>query len=267
MPASICGDLTTNPVLDQNPKLRDTERVMPLSALIFDVDGTLSETEDVHREAFNQAFEELGLDWNWDRELYHQLLRVSGGKERIGHYLATDAPAGAPVNARDEWIGSLHRRKTEIYTGRVDTGTVRLRPGVAALVAAARAEGCRLAIATTTSLPNVESLLRATLGDNGLAVFEVIAASDMVSRKKPASDVYEKALADLGLAPCECLALEDSAIGLKSAAGARIPVVITQSAYTAEDDFTGALAVFQDLSHAAGPAKGSPMRAPPFLQP
>ena len=59
-----------------------------LKALIFDVDGTLADTErDGHRVAFNQAFAEAGLDWDWTVSLYGDLLEVTGGRERILFYL------------------------------------------------------------------------------------------------------------------------------------------------------------------------------------
>lgn len=231
---------------------------MPLDALIFDVDGTLSETEEAHREAFNVAFADAGLDWTWDRGLYGELLKVTGGKERIRHFIDTRLPAGSFARADlAEWIAQLHQAKTRIYTGMVDGGAVGLRPGVASLLDAARTAGLRLAIATTTSLPNVESLLEATLGSGWDAVFEVIAAGDQVARKKPAPDVFELALRRLELGAGACLALEDSANGLASARGAGLGTVITTSAYTAGETFEGALTVVESLAELAGPARGT----------
>lgn len=230
---------------------------MQLEALIFDVDGTLSETEEAHREAFNQSFAEAGLSWSWDRPLYRELLKVTGGKERIRHFMTRAAPDGLSRPDADAWIAGLHKRKTAIYTAMVDDGAVALRPGVAPLLEAARGAGVRLAIATTTSLPNVESLLAATLGAGWPSVFEVIAAGDQVARKKPAPDVFELALSRLGLPPAVCLALEDSANGVASATGAGLSTLVTLSAYTSGDRFDGALAVVEDLAALAGPAKGT----------
>ncbi|MEW5962602.1 MAG: HAD-IA family hydrolase [Pseudomonadota bacterium] len=230
---------------------------MPLEALIFDVDGTLSETEEVHREAFNQAFAEAGLGWIWDQALYRELLRVTGGRERIRHFMTRAAPHDLTRPDADAWIAGLHKRKTAIYTAMVDDGAVTLRPGVAALLDAARADGVRLAIATTTSLPNVESLLAATLGKGWAGVFEVIAAGDQVPRKKPAPDVFDLALRRLDLPPTACLALEDSANGVASATGAGLGTLVTLSGFTSGDRFDGALAVVEDLAVLAGPAKGT----------
>lgn len=220
---------------------------VPLEALIFDVDGTLAETEELHREAFNAVFREAGLDWTWDRRLYGDLLRVTGGKERIRHYV--DAVLRKSVtDDTDALIARLHRRKTALYGELIAGGSAALRPGVGELIAAARAAGIRLAIATTTSRPNVTALLDATLGAGREAVFEVIVAGDEVAAKKPAPDVYLKVLRRLRL-PSRCaLAIEDSANGLRSAVAAGLPVLVTKGVYTAADPFDGAACVVDDLT-------------------
>lgn len=217
-----------------------------LKALIFDVDGTLAETEEVHRAAFNDAFLEAGLDWHWGRELYGELLRVTGGKERIAHFIDTvqRKPRSSDTAAM---IAMLHRRKTALYAHRIGAGHIELRPGIAELIAAARAAGVRLAIATTTSRPNVDALLAATL-EVGALPFEVIVAGDEVAAKKPAPDVYLEALRQLRLDARSCLALEDSANGVRSAHAAGIPVLVTKGMYTLADDFSGAIAVLDDLA-------------------
>lgn len=224
-----------------------------LAALIFDIDGTLAETEELHRRAFNEAFAEAGLDWRWGTELYRELLKVTGGKERMRHYAAAyRAHAQAPA---DEQLRTLHARKTARYTALVETGAICLRPGIARLIDEARAAGVRLAIATTTSPPNVAALLHATLGAAAGDWFEVIVAGDAVARKKPFPDAYELALAKLGLSPVTCIAFEDSTNGLRAARGAGLATVVTPSLYTANEDFDGALAV---LSHLGEP--GLPYR-------
>jgi HAD superfamily hydrolase (TIGR01509 family) len=212
-------------------------------ALIFDVDGTLAETEEIHRRAFNETFAAFGLGWTWDVALYAELLQVAGGKERIRHYQRL---AGG-LALSDGEVAELHRRKTDRYADLVSGGACALRDGVAKTLAAAAARGQRLAIATTTSRANVEALLAATLGPRGLPLFEVIVAGDEVARKKPAPDVYREALAHLGLPAAACLAIEDSRNGLLAARGAGIPVLIIRSAYFANDDFNGALAVVDRL--------------------
>jgi HAD superfamily hydrolase (TIGR01509 family) len=207
---------------------------MTLNALIFDVDGTLAETEEAHRNAFMRAFAQAGLNWNWPPKLYRKLLKVSGGRERI---LAFD-PDASP-----ELVAALHRRKTEIYTGMVASGRVMLRPGIERLIGEAREAGIRLAIASTTSRANVIALL-----GHRSEWFEVIACGEDAARKKPDPQVYQLVLSRMGLPAGECLALEDSANGVRAACAAGIDVVVSESIYTTGDDFSGALAVFPDLA-------------------
>lgn len=223
---------------------------MRAAALIFDVDGTLSETEELHRQAFNETFASFGLPWRWDRAAYRELLQVTGGKERIASFVATLPDGGGQAVER---IAEIHAAKTQRYTERAAAGALSLRPGIARLIAQARQHGVRLAIATTTSLPNVEALLRSTLGVDAPAAFEVIGAGDVVAAKKPAADIYTYVLERLALRPDECVAFEDSGNGLKAAIGAGIPTVITPGIYTGDDDFCGALAVLSDLGEADAP--------------
>jgi HAD superfamily hydrolase (TIGR01509 family) len=204
-----------------------------LEALIFDVDGTLAETEELHRAAFNAAFTEAGLGWHWTQADYHGLLKTTGGKERIAAFMAQTGASGVDIPA-------LHRAKTAQYTAMMARGGLALRPGVADLIHRARSAGVRLAIATTTSRPNVDALCAACFGQPSGAVFEVIACGDEVAAKKPAPDVFVLALHRLGLPARACLALEDSRNGLRSALAAGLCTIVTPSAYTADEDFTGA---------------------------
>lgn len=215
-------------------------------AIIFDVDGTLSETEETHRRAFNRSFSDAGLDWHWDQDLYRQLLEVTGGKERIRYYIERFGGTGVPMDTLDEFIPTLHARKTEHYTAMVSGGEVPLRPGIHALIDDARSNGFRLAIATTTTPANVDALLGATLG--GDAIFEAICAGDSVANKKPAPDVYDLALKQLGLPAEACVAIEDSRNGLLSSVAAGIATVVTPGIYTAGADFSEAALVIDDLA-------------------
>jgi HAD superfamily hydrolase (TIGR01509 family) len=225
--------------------LAERERaVMPdekLAALIFDVDGTLAETEELHRAAFNAAFAAAGLPWRWDVALYARLLKVTGGKERIAHYLTLLPDPPALDSAA---IAALHADKTARYAELVESGGLALRSGVAALVESAGAAGLRLAIATTTSRPNVDALLARTFGRNP---FDVIVAGDEVAAKKPAPDVYVEALRRLGLPAAACVAIEDTEQGLRSALGAGLACVVTKSVYGDGGNFAGALAVVASL--------------------
>jgi len=231
--------------------------VAELEALLFDVDGTLADTErDGHRVAFNRAFAEAGLDWDWTPELYGRLLDVTGGKERIAHFLATELPDFRFDGDPDTRIAELHRRKTHFYTQLLGEGSIPLRPGVERLLRAARAAGLRLAVATTTTPANVEALLTYTLGAEAVEWFEVIAAGDVVPHKKPAPDIYFWAMQQLGLGPEACLAFEDSENGVHSARAAGLrALVVTTNGYTESHDFTGATLVLDQLGEPGHPCR------------
>ncbi len=221
---------------------------MALQALLLDVDGTLAETErDGHRPAFNETFAAEGLDWRWDEARYGELLPVTGGKERIRAYCEQHHPDFLAEPGAEQRIAALHADKTRRYVATVAAGRIPLRPGVERLVRLAHQQGLRLAIATTTSPQNVGALLEATM-PGSTAWFEVIGAGDAVAHKKPAPDIYTWVLDRLDLPASECLAIEDSAVGLRAATGAGVPTVVTPSLYTAGEDFSGALTVLDDLS-------------------
>ncbi|HQT80925.1 MAG: phosphatase [Ferrovum sp. 37-45-19] len=217
-------------------------------AFLFDVDGTLAETErDAHRIAFNQAFKDHQLDWFWDEKLYGELLDVTGGKERIRHYLNNYIQDGSHQSHWNNLIKEIHQTKTSHYLSLLHEGLIPLRPGVKRLLEEARAEGIRLAIVTTTTPDNVIALLENSLGKHSVEWFEVIAAGDVVKAKKPAPDIYLWTLKQLGLKPEECLAIEDSENGLKAATKAAIPTLITMSEYTKHQLFEDALLVTNHL--------------------
>ncbi len=232
---------------DERARERIGSTGMNPRAIIFDVDGTLADTEEGHRQAYNRAFEEAGLPWHWDQALYARLLAVTGGKERMRHFVADFWNSVAPTDL-DDLIARLYRRKTEIYTAMVRAGGMPLRPGIAELIARAHAAGIRLAVATTTAQENVVALLTANLGHNGARLFGVLGCGDQVPHKKPAPDIYVWVLRQLGLGAAECLALEDSELGLAAARAAGLRTFVTVNAYTRGQDFRGAEAVFEDLS-------------------
>lgn len=221
---------------------------MTIKAIIFDVDGTLADTEDAHRIAFNKAFAENHLDWNWDVALYDQLLKVTGGKERIKYFVESFLPAFKKPADYDGFVKHLHSVKTRHYTAMLAEGHIPLRPGIRQLINEAHASGILLAISTTTSPENVAGLLEVGLGKNWQSYFSSIGCGDIVPHKKPAPDIYHWVLNDLGLPPGDCIALEDSNNGLRSSLAAGIKTYITINHYTRHQDFNGAAAIFDDLS-------------------
>ena len=224
--------------------------LVALEALIFDFDGTIAETErDGHRVAYNEAFADLGLPWNWDVATYGKLLAVAGGKERLVHFIATLAkphdydPMSVAVR--------VHAQKVKRFASIAPTLT--LRPGLVRLVAEAKAAGVRLAIATTASEDGVRAVLQTS--PDTLSAFDLIAAGDVVPHKKPAPDVYTYVLDHLGIDAKGAVAFEDSAIGLTAARAAGIATVVSPSIYTERESFDGAAVVVTSLGEENSPAK------------
>jgi len=220
---------------------------MTIKAIILDVDGTLADTEDAHRIAFNKAFAENHLDWNWNVALYDKLLKVTGGKERIKYFVESFLSNFEKPTDYDGYVKHLHLVKTGHYTAMLADGHIPLRPGIKQLINNAHEGGIRLAIATTTSPENVAALLEVGLGKDWESYFACVGCGDIVPHKKPAPDIYLWVLNDLCLAPGDCIALEDSNNGLRSSLAAGIKTYITVNHYTRNQDFTGAAAVFDDL--------------------
>ncbi|NNK97449.1 MAG: HAD family hydrolase [Xanthomonadales bacterium] len=219
-----------------------------LKALIFDVDGTLTDNEvHGHRVAFNLAFRDAGLDWFWDVEIYERLLEVFGGKERIRYYIEDFLTHFNAPGDLDGFILDLHKSKTAHYLALLKSGALPLRPGVARLIREARAAGLRLAIASTTTFENAELLIKMSLGEECLDWFDVMACGDVVANKKPAPDIYLYALEQLGLPAAECLVFEDTEAGLVSARAAGLTTLITVNESTREQDFSGAAIVLDQL--------------------
>jgi HAD superfamily hydrolase (TIGR01509 family) len=223
-----------------------------LQALVFDVDGTLADTEEAHRAAFNKAFAVAGCSWVWDQVSYGTLLEVSGGKERILHYWKQVHPDMIPFygNTVEESVHRLHALKTQIYERAMLEGAVALRPGVLDLIAAARDEGLLLAIATTTTPANIAALLNVNIGLNWRELFAVVEDAATAPLKKPHPQVYLQAIQRLYVPANACLVFEDSLNGLQSATAAGLATVITPTDYTRHQNFQNALRVLPSLAGA-----------------
>jgi HAD superfamily hydrolase (TIGR01509 family) len=221
---------------------------MAIKAIIFDVDGTLADTEDGHRKSFNKAFAECGLDWNWDVALYDKLLKVTGGKERIKYFVSDFLSGFDKPSDYEGFVKNLHAVKTKHYTNMLREGHIPLRPGIKQLIYDAHAAGITLAIATTTTPENVSALLEVGLGNDWERYFAANGCGDIVPHKKPAPDIYFWVLEKLGLSADECIALEDSENGLRSSLSAGIKTYVTTNHYTRNQNFAGADGIFDDLS-------------------
>ena len=225
---------------------------MTIKAIIFDVDGTLADTEDGHRQSFNKAFAENGLDWNWDAALYNKLLKVTGGKERIKYFVSDFLTDFAKPADFDDFVKKLHAVKTTHYTRMLSEGHIPLRPGIRQLIQDAHDAGITLAISTTTTPENVSALLEVTLGRDWEKLFAANGCGDIIPHKKPAPDIYLWVLDKLGLSAADCIALEDSENGLRSSLAAGIKTYVTTNQFTRNQDFTGAAGVYDDLSDLSG---------------
>jgi len=224
-----------------------------IRALLWDVDGTLAETErDGHRVAFNEAFAAAGVPWRWSEARYGELLAVAGGRERLLHDMRSQPQAPADAIARAQLAHHLHQLKNARYAAIVVRGALRLRAGVAALLADCMAGGVRLAIVTTTSRVNVQALLGRQLGPNWAARFAAVVCAADAPRKKPDPQAYLQGLAALALAPEEAVAVEDSPAGLEAARRAHVPVLLTRSHYFPTTVAAGALAAGPSLGQAHG---------------
>jgi len=228
---------------------------MKIKGIIFDVDGTLADTESIHHQSFNQAFRDFDLDWHWDQQQYIRLLAISGGRERIRYFLEQDAKLRPVIKSPEKFCHRLHRHKSEIYRDRLSRSQIRLRPGVKRLIKEALDKEICLGIATSSSRANLITLLRSTLGEQSLAWFSAVITNDIVVDKKPSPVVYQCALANLGISPDAGIAIEDTDNGNQAALAAGLTTVITTHPFTAGHAFRGASLVVDKLGEAGQPVK------------
>lgn len=231
---------------------------MGIDALIFDVDGTLADTEEAHRVAFNLAFERYRLGWVWQPPEYRELLKITGGKERMAHFIGKLPLTDAERKRLLSMVPDIHAEKTRFYSSFVADGAVPLRSGVARLLEEALAAGCKLAIASTTTAVNIDALLQSTLGPRGLDMFAVIACGDQVHAKKPSPEIYQLALHALHMRPEHAVAFEDSPNGLRAAMAAEIWTVVTPNFWTRDGDFSAAAMELPGLGEPDDPLPEEP---------
>jgi HAD superfamily hydrolase (TIGR01509 family) len=211
-----------------------------LEALLFDIDGTLVDNEELHRRAFNQAFLEFRLGWDWDGAYYAGLLAHSGGRDRMARHIdSLDLPPGEKIRLR-RLIPAIHQLKTRIYRDRLDGTMVRLRPGVARIVEEARVAGLKIGLASASALVNVDALVSAVFSSETRAAIGATVCAELVGRNTPAPDLYELLLSMLGVSAADSVAFEDSHNGLAAAKAAGLLTVVTPSRWTVGQDFTGA---------------------------
>ena len=218
-----------------------------MKGIIFDCDGVLADTErDGHRVAFNKAFAAKGLPIEWSVELYGELLKVTGGKERMKHYF-DNYGWPADIADKDAVIKELHKLKTDYFMEIIESGQLPLRPGVARFVDEAIAANIVLAICSTSAERAVNLVVEVLLGPVRKAHFSAILAGDVVSRKKPDPEIYNLASERLSLESSECVVVEDTRVGLLAAKAAGMNCIITTNGYSKDEDFTEADLVVSEL--------------------
>ena len=226
---------------------------MLLSAVIFDVDGTISETEELHRKSFNESFKEFNLDWFWDEAIYKELINIGSGVERIEYYIKRAWPEMMEYKNLTKYINSIHKVKNEIFEDYIVESEIKPRPGVIRLINELKENKIRIAIVSSTSESNLLKLFKEGLNIDPLTTFDLIAHGDCTKNKRPSPEIYEWILEKLRLPPQSCIAIEDSLRGLESAKSAELTLLATPSIFTKEEDFSTAKLVISNLGEPEAP--------------
>ena len=212
-----------------------------MAAILFGSISTLADTSELQRAAYNEAFRVHGLDWTWEQDEYAALLEKSGGQDRVEQYAVA---RGQEVDA-----GAVHATKSEIFQQKVVDG-VEPRPGVVDTVEAARRDGVKLALVTTTSRANVTALTQALHAAVDVSAFDLVVSADDVETVKPDPAVYAYALEQLGELGDDCVAVEDNVGGVESATAAGIRCVAFPNENTAQHGFDQAVGTVDRLDYA-----------------
>ncbi len=223
-----------------------------MTALIFDCDGVLADTERFgHLPAFNATFAEFGLPVRWDEQEYAERLKIGGGKERMASLFADpDFVAAANIPAgeaeRAELLVTWHRSKTAWFRKLVSDGQLPPRPGISRIIPAALAAGWTVAVASTSAGESVRAVLEHAVGAETADRIPLF-VGDVVPAKKPDPAIYLLAVAELGLDPADTLVIEDSRNGLLAATRAGLPCLVTVNGYTRGENFAEAVLVVSEL--------------------
>jgi len=217
-----------------------------LKAILFDMDGTIIDTEkDGHRVAFNKAFVQFGINTKWEISEYHQLLKISGGKERLKFYFQEEGKNLLPKSTSlDDLVKELHLLKTELFISLIENGQLPLRPGIRRIMKEANEKNILVGICTTSNEKAVNAIIKSLLSDVRI---ELILAGDVVKRKKPDPDIYLLSLKRAGLTANEVLVVEDSENGVIAAKNAGLKVLATVNEYTRDENLSLADAVVTSL--------------------
>ncbi len=220
---------------------------MQLSAVLFDVDGTIAETEDLHRRSFNESFKEFNLDWFWDEAIYKELINIGDGKERIEYYIRRAWPEMLEYKNLNKYISSIHKVKNEIFKDLIVECEVKPRPGFIRLIDDLKKNKVKIAIVSSTTQEDLMTLFSNGLDIDPNSMFDLVAHGDCTKKKRPSPEIYEWILEKLRLPPQSCIAIEDSLRGTKSAIDADINVLVTPSFYTKDENFNDAKVVVSSL--------------------
>ena len=228
---------------------------MLLSAVLFDLDGTIAETEDLHRRCFNESFKEFNLDWFWDEAIYKELINIGDGKDRIENYIKRAWPEMLEYKNLTKYINSIHKVKNELFEDYILESKINLRPGVQRLLNDLKKNKVRIVIVSSTSEKNILSLFEKGLNMDPKSIFDLIAHGNCTENKRPSPEIYEWILEKLRLPSQSCIAIEDSLRGVESATNANIQVLVTPSNYTKHEKFVDAKVVVSDLGEKDRPFK------------
>ena len=200
-----------------------------IKAILFGSIGTLVETSEIQRNAFNDAFKEAGLDWNWDKKNYKNLLKKSGGEKRIKEF--------AQQKNISVDVLKIRSRKTELFNEYLSNKDFKPRDGVEKVIKYAREKKLKLGFVTSTTTNNINAVFQALKNFIQKKDFDFIGNNNLISKAKPDSEIYNKALTFLSLKASDCIAIEDTEESVKSAVNANIKCIGFPGNYHKQDSF------------------------------